>query len=175
MKLKILMLAATAVVFASCGPSYRVTDQSKTTGTNVPVSVQTSFTTQYPTATEVIWAPYDANTVPIDWDLSGWSAVDNSDYVATFTMSNNQYYAWYDANGNWIGSTYVVHDFTTLPSPVTAVITDKFSGYSITSVNSEMQKDKVAYEILLKNGDSKAKVLIDANGNIIKQKTVEKK
>jgi hypothetical protein len=32
----------------------------------------------------------------------------------------------------------------------------------------------MAYEIQLKNGDAKAKVLIDDNGNIIKQKTVDK-
>ena len=174
MKLKILMLAASAAVFASYGPSYRVTDQSKSAGMNVPVSVQTSFTTQYPTATTVVWVPYDANNVPIDLDLAGWSALDNSDYVATFTINNDQYYAWYDVNGNWIGSTYAVHDFKTLPSPVSSMIPDKFPGYTITSVNSEMQKDKMAYEILLKNGDSKAKLVVDANGNIIKQKTVTK-
>jgi hypothetical protein len=174
MKLKILILVATAAVFASCGPSYRVTDQSKTTGTSAPTSVQTSFNTQYPAATEVVWAPYDANTVPIDWDLSGWSAMDNTGYVATFTLNNDQYYAWYDASGNWIGSTYNIHDFTTLPSAVSSMISGNFPGYTVTSVNSEMQKDKTAYEIQLKNGDSKSKLLVDADGNIIKQKTVTK-
>ena len=89
-------------------------------------------------------------------------------------MNGDQYYAWYDAQGNWIGSTYVLRDFKTLPAPVTAMINEKFSGYTITSVNSEMQKDKTAYEIQLKNGDNKAKIVVDANGNIIKQKTVTK-
>ena len=54
------------------------------------------------------------------------------------------------------------------------MISDKFPGYSIVAINREMQKDRVAYEIQLKNGNSKAKLLVDANGNIIKQKTVNK-
>jgi len=32
----------------------------------------------------------------------------------------------------------------------------------------------MVYEVQLKNGDSKAKLLIDGNGNIIRQKTVMK-
>jgi len=32
----------------------------------------------------------------------------------------------------------------------------------------------MAYELQLKNGDSKIKMLVDDNGNVIKQKTIEK-
>jgi hypothetical protein len=177
MKLKFLMLAAGVTVLVSCGPSYRVTDQPKTTtdnATTVPSNVQTAFSTQYPTAGGVVWAPYDSNNLPIDWDLSGWPELVSGDYVATFTLNDDQYYAWYDANGNWIGSTYALRDIKTLPEPITATINDKFAGYTIESVSTEMQKDKTAYEIRLKNGDNKAKVVVDANGNIIKQKTVTK-
>ncbi|HEV8506458.1 MAG TPA: PepSY-like domain-containing protein, partial [Chitinophagaceae bacterium] len=78
------------------------------------------------------------------------------------------------ANGDWIGTAYGVSDYKSLPPAVNTVINDKFPGYTISTVNREMQKDKMAYEIQLKNGDAKAKVLIDDNGNIIKQKTVEK-
>ena len=62
-------------------------------------------------------------------------------------------------------------DFTQLPAPVNTVVTSKYSGYNITSVNREFQKDKVAYEIELKKEDSKVKLLVDADGNIIKEKT----
>jgi len=176
MKLKILILAAGTAVFASCGPSYRVTDKNAnpTTSANVPASIQTAFATQYPAAAGVQWSPYDSENLPIDWELSGWTQLSSGDYVATFNMGDDQYYAWYDANGNWIGSTYAMRDFKSLPAPVGSVISDKFPDYTITSVNSEMQKDKTVYEILLKNGDNKAKVLVDASGNIIKQKTVTK-
>lgn len=176
MKLQILILAVGVAVLASCGPSYRVTNKSQvaTDTSRVPTAIQTSFTTQYPNVTDVVWSPYDVNNLPIDWDLTGWPALEQGSYVATFNMNGDQYYAWYDANGNWIGSTYVVKDYKSLPGPVTAMINEKFSGYTIASVNSEMRKDKTAYEIQLKNGDNKAKIVVDANGNIIKQKTVTK-
>ncbi|SRR6266508_4242270 len=175
MKLKILILIAGIVVLASCGPSYRVTDQAMVKDTvGVPSEIQTSFKTQYPTATNVTWSTYDAANLPIDWELTGWPAMEPSDYLATFNYNNDKYYAWYDANGEWIGTAYVIADYKSLPSPINTTINDKFPGYTITSVNREMQKDRIAYEIQLKSGDSKAKVLIDENGNIIKQKTVAK-
>ena len=177
MKLQILILAAGVAAFAACQPSYRVTDKSQVSQdtTVVPSGIQSSFSTQYPTAADVTWSPYDINNVPIDWDLTGWPALQQGDYVATFNMNGEPYYAWYDANGNWIGSTYAIQDYKSLPSPVTSLINDKFSGYTIAKVNSEMQKDKTAYEILLKNGDNnKVKLVVDSNGNILKQKTVTK-
>ena len=170
MKLKFLILAAGVVAMVSCSPSYRVTDKSSV-GVTVPSSVQTSFHSQYPEASSVTWGNYDEANLPIDWELSGWPSLDQTAYMATFTMDNNRYYAWYDANGNWVGSTYSMTDYKSLPSPISTVINDKFPGYTITAVNTEMQKNGTAYEIQLKNGDSKAKVLIDENGNIIKQKT----
>src|SRR6266487_24345 len=172
MKLKILILAVGIAAFASCGPSYRVTDQSTITDTvKVPSAIRSSFATQYPTAANVIWSNYDAAAaVPIDWDLNGWPALDQGDYVAIFNVNNDKYYAWYDSDGTWIGTAYVVSDYKSLPSAINIMITDKFPGYTISSVNREMQKDHLAYEIVLKNGDSKAKVLVDENGNIIKQK-----
>jgi hypothetical protein len=54
------------------------------------------------------------------------------------------------------------------------MISDKYPGYTITNVDRVMQKDRMAYEIQMKNGNSKSKLLVDENGNIIKQKTVTK-
>jgi len=172
MKLKFLILAAVIFAIASCGPSYRVTDKS-TVGVTVPASIQTSFSSQYPQASDVTWGNYDAANLPIDWELSGWPTLDQTAYVATFNMDDNRYYAWYDANGNWIGSAYSMTDFKTLPSAINTTISDKFPGYTIAAVNEEMKKNGVAYEIQLKNGDNKTKLVIDENGNIIKQKAKE--
>jgi len=63
MKLKILILIAGVAGLASCGPSYRVTDQStvSTDTIGVPYEIKSSFSTQYPTATNVIWTTYDAS------------------------------------------------------------------------------------------------------------------
>jgi len=177
MKLKILILIAGIVVLASCGPSFRVTDQTtvSTDTIGVPVEIKSAFSTQYPTATNVVWTTYDVKAVPlVDWDLNGWPAPGEGAYVVTYNINNDTYYTWYANNSDWIGTAYVVSDYKSLPPAVSSVINDKFAGYTISSVNREMQKDKMAYEIQLKNGDAKAKVLIDDNGTIIKQKTVDK-
>jgi hypothetical protein len=173
MKLKILMLAAGLAVLASCGPSYRVTEGS-TVGIDVPASVKTTFVTAYPTASDVAWTMYDVSVVPIDVELAGWPALDQGDYVATFNMNGDTYYAYYDANGEWIGTAFVITDYKLLPNPINTMITTKYAGYTITKVDRVMQKDRIAYEVQLKNGDSKAKILVDENGNIIKEKMVSK-
>jgi hypothetical protein len=75
MKLKILILIAGVAGLASCGPAYRVTDHStvSTDTIGVPSEIKSSFSTQYPTATNVVWTTYDASATPlVDWDLNGW-------------------------------------------------------------------------------------------------------
>ena len=177
MKLKILILIAGVAVFASCGPSFRVTDQSTVSSDTigVPPEIKSSFSTQYPTATNVVWSTYDASATPlVDWDLNGWPPAGEGAYVATFTLNNDTYYSWYAANNDWIGTAYTVNDYKSLPPAINTMLNDKFAGYTISSVNREMKKGQMAYELQLKNGDSKIKMLVDDNGNIIKQKTIEK-
>jgi hypothetical protein len=174
MKLKILILALGTVAFVSCGPSYRVTDNS-TVGIDVPSSVQTSFSTQYPNASHITWSMYDVEQTPIDWDMTGWPALNDNDYVANFDMNNDRYYAWYDQNGNWIGSTYAMNDYKSLPKDVTDMIYDKYPGYTISSVNKEIKKDdKMCYQIVLNDQYNKKKILIDEDGNILKEKNINK-
>ena len=65
-------------------------------------------------------------------------------------------------------------DYTKLPAAVNTAITNKYSGYSITGINREFQKDKIAYEIEMKKDNSKVKLLVDKDGNIIKEKMKSK-
>ncbi len=174
MKFRNLIAVAAIAGLAACSSPYKATDTS-TTGTTttvtVPATIQTSFTTQYPTAANVVWSKYDAAvTVPIDWEMAGWTTMDENDYLVRFDMDNENYYAWYDSDGNWIGSVYVVKDHSGLPAPVTTAINNKYAGYTITNVNREFQKDRMAYEIEMKKDDQKVKMLVDADGNIIKEK-----
>jgi hypothetical protein len=173
MKLKMLSLAAFTCLLLSCGSTTSTTSNSSTSANDaymVPATVQTTFTTQYPTASNVNWSGYDVTVVPVDWELSGWTALDANDHAVTFDLDGNRYYAWYDSDGNWIGSTYAVNDHTTLPAAVNSLITSRYSGYTIDKVQREMWKDHLAYEIKLKNGDNKIKVLVDENGNLLKEK-----
>lgn len=168
MKLGNFLVAAAMLGIAACSSPYRATDSTVVVA---PADVQTAFVTQYPTATNVVWTSYDAAVVPIDWELAGWTALDAGDYLVRFDMSEEPYYAWYDESGNWVGTVYVVRDHQSLPGPVTKVLTDQYPGYGITTVNREFQKDKMLYEIELKNSDTKVKLLVDGNGNIVKQKS----
>lgn len=168
MKLRFVLLLAAIISFAACETPYRATDS----GVVVSPQTQSDFETQYPGATRVVWSSYDPLVLsPVDMELAGWPMLDSTAYVVTFELDNNNYYAWYDAKGNWIGSSYAITDYTTLPSYVTATLNEHYPGYNITNVNREFQKDRMAYEIELIKGDTKAKLLVDANnGTIIKQK-----
>lgn len=172
MKLKLLSLMAASVLLFSCSSTRTTT--SSNTAFAVPAIVETSFTNQYAGATNISWNRYDAASVPIDWELTGWPAMDAGDYVVRFDLNNEHYYAWYDSDGNWVGSAYVVSDFKSLPDAVNTTLKNQFPGYTIETVQRELWKDKMAYEIKLKgSGDSKIKLVVDANGTILKQKNKE--
>lgn len=170
MKLQLMSLVIATALLFSCGPTtYNST--SANPAFDVPANIQTSFTTQYPAATNVTWNRYDVATVPIDWELAGWTVLDADDYAVAYNLDGENYYSWYDAEGNWIGSSSAVTDYTKLPSSISTMIKDKYSGYTIEKVDREMWKDQTAYEVKLKNGDSKIKLLVDNNGNVLKEKT----
>jgi len=168
MKWKIILLAAAASLLVSCGETYQATD----TGTiTVSRPVYRSFTSQYPNSTNVVWSYYDPNVVILnDWDLGGWTVADQSDYAVRFNMDGEDYYAWYDSDGTWIGTAYVVRDYTRLPVMVNTSVHNLYPTYTISSVNREYYGSTTAYEITLKSDKSKVVMLVDDNGNVIKQK-----
>ena len=169
MKLRQIIALAAISLFAACETPYRATD---TTVVVAPDGTQTAFVTRYPNATNVVWSHYDqAMVVPVDWDLAGWTMLDGSDYTVRFVMDNEDYYAFYDENGDWVGTAYVVRDYSTIPVAINTMISTNYPSYTISAVNRQFQADRVAYEIELKNSTAKVKMLVDANGNIIKQKT----
>ena len=167
MKLKTLLAVAVVGIFTACSTSYRATD----TGVVISSDAARAFDLQYPSAANVSWSMYDPNVIIVnDWDMTGWSAIDAEDYVVQFDMDGERYYAWYDTNGEWIGTAYAVRDFTVLPEMIKTELNVKYPGYTISSANKEFHKDRVAYEVVLKNGDSKQIVLMDLNGVVLKSK-----
>lgn len=172
MKFKILSLVAAAGIFlASCGTTYNSTSDNAAYNVNVPTGVRSSFAIAYPDATSVAWNAYDINNVPIDWELTGWNTLGNDAYAVTFNMGNDQYYGWYDAGGNLIGTATVVTDYAKVPYVVTNMIHDKYSGYSIDWMSREIVGNKSNYEVKLSQGDNKIKLLVDSDGNVLKEKT----
>jgi hypothetical protein len=166
--------AAAALIFTACGTPQNTTTISSTSSNPAyaaPTALQPVFVAQYPKATNVVWAPYDVAVVPIDWEMTGWTVLDASDHAVTFDMDGQRYLAWYDADGTWIGSTNVVDDYSKLPAAIQSVLNTKYSGYTIQKVHQEMWKDQLAYEIKLKKtDDDKVKLIVDNQGNILKEK-----
>ena len=141
------------------------------TSVSVPEGTQTAFTKQYPNAANVVWSHYDSlAAVPIDLRMAGWKKMDDGDLMAKFDLDNENYYAWYDSDGHWVGSAYNMQDLTKLPAAVNAAVKNavktKYAGYKITNVNRELQKDKKAYEVELKKDNSKVKMMVNADGKI---------
>lgn len=171
MKLRIMSLVvATGLLLASCTTSYNTTTDNAAYNVTVPTGIRSSFAVSYPDATNVVWNSFDMNAVPIDWELTGWNALDANDYAVTFNMGTDQYYAWYDADGSLIGTAYTVSDLTKLPYAVTTMLRDKYKDYTIDRVDREIVGSKTAYEVKLSQGDNKIKLLVDSNGAILKEK-----
>ena len=171
MKLKIMSLVAAAGIFlASCGTTYQSTSDNAAYNVNVPENIRSNFSIAYPDATSVVWNSYDVNSVPIDWELTGWNTLGSDAYAVTFNMGNDQYYGWYDANGNLIGTATVVTDFTKVPYVVTNMIHQKYAGYTMDWVGREIVGSKTNYEVKLSQVDNKIKLLVDSNGNVLKEK-----
>jgi hypothetical protein len=172
MKKHLFSAFAAAILLVACGTS-RTSTMSSTSNNaayGAPTVITSNFSTQYPGATNITWSSFDSRTAPVDWELNGWPALTSNDYMVTFDQYGNRYNAWYDASGNWVGSTSAVSNFGMLPGRITQMITNQYQGYTIESAHREMWKGNAAYEIKLRNYDNKLKLLVDENGTVLKQK-----
>lgn len=96
--------------------------------------------------------------------------LDANDYVVSYNWDGVDYYSWYDQDGNWIGSSGTLADISGLPTAVSNVVKKQFSGYTVTSIDKENDKDREAYEIKMEKGDDKMKALIASDGTVLKKK-----
>lgn len=181
-----IFVAGALVVMASCGENSTTGSETKdstasastvtaaNSGTaksvDVPASTRSSFEAKYPGASNVTWTYYDEPYTAVDWEWTGWPALDTNDYLVNYNWNGYDYYAWYDSEGNWVGSVAPITNYEGLPAPVSAALQKTFPDYTITSVDKENDKDREAYEIKLENGDNKAKALIATDGTVLKKK-----
>jgi hypothetical protein len=170
--MKILFISAIIITTLLLSCSTSNTSISSNSAYDAPNSIKTVFVSQYPKAYNVSWSAYDVNAPTIlDWELASWQQLQASDYSVRFSLDTFNYYAWYNTDGDWIGSAYVIKSSNALPDAVNNTVKAQFGAYSFDGAVREFWKDKEAYEIKLKNGEAnKIKLLIDANGNILKQK-----
>jgi hypothetical protein len=145
------------------------TANSGATNVDVVPAAKTNFESRYPTASNANWTYYEPYS-DIDWGWTGWPALDKKDYTVRYNMDGSDYYTWYDQDGNWIGTTNVVTNYSSLPAPVNNAIKREFKDYTITSVNKETGKNREAYEVKLEKGNDKMKALITSDGTVVKKK-----
>lgn len=184
MKAKMIILASVIIAATACNNSTESTTNSKdtvmeesreTTTVNktktveVAPVVKTKFTEKYPNAKDVQWSYYETAPENFDWEMTGWETPDNNDYTAHYTMDDVDYWSWYSPEGEWIGTVSTISN-SQLPAAVNKTLESQFSGYTITSIDKEHDKNRIAYEIKMEKGDDKMKALIDENGNIMKKK-----
>ena len=173
---------AAVAVLAACGnagsdkgsttdsASVTTTETNKTTRTvEVPAATRTTFEAKYPTASNVNWSHYQITMVPVEWEWTGWPAMDTNDYVASFNMDGSDYWVWYDDGGSWIGTVTKINN-SDLPPAVNKMLQSQYAGYTVVSVEKENNKDRTAYEIKMEKGNDKMKLLVDENGRILKKK-----
>lgn len=147
-------------------------DSSSSASATAPAAVESVFTKQYVGATNIVWSPYDSlAATPIDLRLTGWKKMDAEDHMVKFDYKDENYFAWYDNTGKWIGSAYTVKDLSKLPPAVnTAVnnaIKSRYKEYNVSKVNREMQTGKKpVYEVELMKDDSKVRMLVTSEGKI---------
>jgi len=187
MKLKsLLFISGSLLILSSCGENSTSAD-SKTDSTSVttvapadhtsapvqvevPAPTKTHFETTYPNATNVTWSRYEQPVANIEWEWTAWPMLDTNDYVVTYDWDGADYYAWYDQDGNWIGTTGTVADIAGLPTTVSNTVKSQFSGFTVTSIDKENDKNREAYEIKMEKGEDKMKALIAADGTVLKKK-----
>ena len=134
----------------------------------VPATIQTSFSTKYPSATKVMWYQYTPDkTMPADPTV-WYYGLDDKDYYVTFNWDNSDYIAWYD-NGNWIRSSQRI-DNIDLPADIMRAINTQYPGYTITDVDMERDNKQELYEVKLAKGDSKWNVHYTPTGTVSRKK-----
>jgi hypothetical protein len=160
----------------------KLNTDSSAVSVEAPASVAAAFDKQYPGAANMEWSGYDSlAAVPIDMRLTGWKKMDAEDHMVKFDFKDQTHYAWYDANGKWVGTATPMDDVSKLPAAVkTAVnnaIKTRYNGFAVSKMNLETQPGKKAYEIELTKEDSKVRMLVTSAGKAtqIFKYTAEKK
>ena len=131
----------------------------------VPVGVQTSFKTDNAKAEKMTWKRYYAGASEEDVRL-----IPNNDYYYVMYYNDGaDYTTWYDTTGTMVKTSMKVKGPKELPDAVNMVINKEFPGYTVVEIDKENDKNIDVYEIEMNKGDSKAKIKITPDGNIVKR------
>jgi len=118
----------------------------------VPSVIANKFATQFPKAKD------------IDWEIKGEL------YNVEFELGRNiDHEVWYDHKGVMVRHKEEI-DKNSLPAAVTAKLGKDFKGYRIDDPEKITEGSKVIYKLELKSITKDWDIVIDSQGNILKQK-----
>lgn len=114
----------------------------------VNTKVLSNFQTQFEGATNVHWKTGDT-------------------YVkAAFVLNDQKMEAFYDADGELIGTSYAV-DYSKIPTRAAKVIAEKYAGYQVTeTIEFDNEKDGLNYYVSVINPQSKIVLQVSSLGEV---------
>ncbi|BAV09838.1 hypothetical protein SAMN05421788_1011271 [Filimonas lacunae] len=117
-------------------------------GNTVNTKVLNHFQTQFEGASNVRWKTGDL-------------------YVkASFTMNEQKMEAFYDADGELIGTSYAV-DYSKLPARATKNIAEKYAAYQVTeTIEFDNVKDGLNYYVSMVSATNKVVLQVSAQGEV---------
>ncbi len=134
----------------------------------VPTTVRSSFTTKYSDANNTRWSRYKPEDDGYR-DTYQEEQLDTSVFQVDYRYKDNDYRAWYDTQGQWIGTMYYI-PVEQVPTDVKSAVEKAYSGYNIVKVGEEEYKGGKKYDIKLEKGDEKIKIHVTSSGEILKYK-----
>ena len=154
MTFKIFGTVATVALIGVCTPALFA---QKMPLEQVPQSVKTAFSTQFPTAKRVKWELEAANL-----------------YEVNFRQAKTAYSAKFDQNGGLL-ETETGIKVADLPSSVAETVKTQFAGFKIEEAEKVVfQNGTVAYELALEKGKQSLEVQFSADGKVLKQEAEKK-
>jgi hypothetical protein len=147
MKNLFFMIGAIALLgLASCGQ----------TGKDVPAKVKDAFTQKFPDATSI-----------------KWDKENDTEWEAEFKMNGSEYSANFDNSGVWVETEYKISS-ADIPPAVKTTLEKEYAGSNIEVAEISETPDGKAIEFVLKSGKERTEVIMDMEGNILKQEQAEK-
>lgn len=144
MKKKLLALCLATGLMLS------VIAQEKVKDKDVPASVQTTFKTQYPEASDADWKMKDGK------------------YKAHFKVSGTKHMAAFDPSGTLLSTGIEIKE-SELPAAITAAIKSTYVDRSIDDAYKVDKDGSINYLVTL-NGNPETKILYSADGKVMEDK-----
>ena len=129
--------------------------EQKSESENVPEKVLTSFSDKFPDAKKV-----------------KWEMEDETEWEAEFKMNEKEYSANFKINGDWMETEFEIKN-SEVPANIRSILDQNFKDYEIEKAEIAESVSGESYEFQIEVGEEEFEVVIDAQGNLTKEKATE--